>query len=914
MAVAGSLIYSTKIDTSGFQKGIGEISGQAKSGGSTVKNIVAGLGITKIITTAMNTIKNSVGDAVSRFDTLNNYTKVMQNLGFSAEDAQKSINTLSNGLTGLPTALNDAATGVQRLTASNGDINKSTEYFLALNDAILAGGASTDIQNAALEQLLQAYSKGKPEMEEWRSLLTAMPGQLKQVANAMGYVNTDDLYEAFKNGEVSMDDFMDTLVDLDKNGGKNIKSFQKQAKDATSGIATSVTNLKTAITRGVANIISSINNGLKKAKLGDISTQIQNVSKVAETALKTVANWIPKIINFSVNLFNVLKKLLPVILGVVAGFMAYKTILVAIQGIQIATKIINSVSAFISLAKEVESATKAMQVFNLSMNANPIGLVVAGITGLIATLAILNSKNKEVESSASKMNDTIKDYDKSMKDLKKTRDDYLNSNLAELNQTDTLYRELQLIVDENGKVKDGYEERAKYITGALSEALGIEINLTDNQIQNYQKLKTSVEEAIQAKKAEILLNAYEEEYTNALKKKKELQDAYNKALQENKGVHDELNKTVAEYNEALKNGSTNAVELGIKVGLLSQAAENSDASLRKAGDTLNSNQEIIANYDNALEAMANKNYDAVYKIYDDTVTFNEKTKEANDEKYNNERSSLESQLQYLKDNKSKYDEDTYNSMVKSYEDQLFLLKSEHEQANAEIDSHNAAVTQKTIEGINEQLGVFKDHKYEFKAASDGNMQLYVDGIKQGSPISQSAMESLVNGTVQKIKDKKNSAKEAGEYLLDGVNQGISNKGKQNWIFGTISTFGTNLLAKLKKSLDEHSPSKATDEMGQLLMEGLNIGVDRKKKSILDNIDCIGTDILDRMQSAVNIQTGKMAFSGISGSVSQILSANSVIEVNNYNKMELDGETVYENQEKIRKNKNLQYSFGGGNAK
>ena len=34
---------------------------------------------------------------------------------------------------------------------------------------------SREIQSSALEQISQSYSKGKPDMIEWRSLLTAMP-------------------------------------------------------------------------------------------------------------------------------------------------------------------------------------------------------------------------------------------------------------------------------------------------------------------------------------------------------------------------------------------------------------------------------------------------------------------------------------------------------------------------------------------------------------------------------------------------------------------------------------------------------------------------------------------------------------------------------------------------------------------
>ena len=91
---------------------------------------------------------------------------------------------MSDKLSGLPTTLDQGASAVQRFTSANGDVEKSTDLFLALNNAILAGGASTEIQATALEQMSQAYAKGKPDMMEWRSLMTAMPAQLKQVADA----------------------------------------------------------------------------------------------------------------------------------------------------------------------------------------------------------------------------------------------------------------------------------------------------------------------------------------------------------------------------------------------------------------------------------------------------------------------------------------------------------------------------------------------------------------------------------------------------------------------------------------------------------------------------------------------------------------------------------------------------------
>lgn len=287
--IAGSLTYNTELNTKGFQKGINDVTGKTKNAGSTIKNIVAGLGITKIISSAFSIITSNIDGAVKRIDALNNFPRVMSNLGIGADESSQAIKQLSDNLKGLPTTLNDGALAVQRFTSKNGDVKKSVELFTAVNNAILAGGASTDIQTTALEQLSQAYAKGKPDMMEWRSLMTAMPAQLKQVAQAMGYVDTDQLGEELRSGRLSMDEFLDMVVKLNKEGSGEFASFEEQAKNSTGGIGTSVKNMETAVTRGVANIIQSIDESLKGAGFGGISDIISGIGQKTEGALNKVA-------------------------------------------------------------------------------------------------------------------------------------------------------------------------------------------------------------------------------------------------------------------------------------------------------------------------------------------------------------------------------------------------------------------------------------------------------------------------------------------------------------------------------------------------------------------------------------------------------------------------------------------------
>ena len=310
MAVAGTLTYKTEVDQSGIQKGLNKTS-------SIIKGVLGGLGIAKAVSVAMNSIRTSIDGAVSRVDTLNNFPKVMSNLGISAEDSSKSIKKMSDRLTGLPTTLDQGASAVQRFTSANGDVAKSTDIFLALNNAILAGGASTEIQASALEQLSQSYAKGKMDMMEWRSIQTAMPAQLNQVAKAMG-MTADELGEGLRKGTISMDDFMNTIVQLNEEGIEGFASFEEQARNSTSGIATAVTVAKTQVVKGVADIIESLNSSLTKANLPSISEIIALIGKKAKEVLDIVADNMDNIIRLApilAGLFGTIKVGVPLLNG-----------------------------------------------------------------------------------------------------------------------------------------------------------------------------------------------------------------------------------------------------------------------------------------------------------------------------------------------------------------------------------------------------------------------------------------------------------------------------------------------------------------------------------------------------------------------------------------------------------------------
>ena len=369
-ASGGNIIFHFKGDDSDLKN--------TKNGiENLTKSMIISTGVTKALSAGFNMISNSMDDAISRYDTMNNFPRVMQNLGIATEDSQKSIDKMSEALMGLPTTLDQGAMAVQRFTSANGDIDKSTDLFLAVNNAILAGGASSEIQASALEQLSQAYAKGKPDMMEWRTLMTAMPAQLKQVANAMGYVDASALGEDLREGTITMDDFTNTIMQLNKEGVNGFASFETQARASTGGISTAMKNLKSRVATGVTEMISAVNKGLEENGFGGIAQVLSNLGTTIKDTLTSLAPYITAIVGTAIqwlpSIINFLKAILPILTPI---FLAVKSYQAVVTAVKVATMLWNG----------------AQMILNGTMALNPIGLVVAGIVALIATIVLLWNK------------------------------------------------------------------------------------------------------------------------------------------------------------------------------------------------------------------------------------------------------------------------------------------------------------------------------------------------------------------------------------------------------------------------------------------------------------------------------------------------------------------------------------------
>lgn len=270
-SVEAILSATDKNMTSTMKKALGA----CESFGDRVKSIVAGVGVTKVIGATMNVLSSSFDGAINRFDTMQSYPKVMKSLGFEIEQSQKSVAKLNQSVQGLPTSLADVVTTSKSLAAVTGNIDKATDTTIALNHAFLASGSSSEDASRGLQQYSQMLAKGTVDMQSWRTLQETMAPALTKVAKKLGIAsgNANELYDALQNGTITFDQFNDAMIECDTETG----GFADTALEASKGIKTSMTNIKSAVQNLEQGFMSAMNNMLKSKAMGGL---VDNLEKI----------------------------------------------------------------------------------------------------------------------------------------------------------------------------------------------------------------------------------------------------------------------------------------------------------------------------------------------------------------------------------------------------------------------------------------------------------------------------------------------------------------------------------------------------------------------------------------------------------------------------------------------------------
>ena len=312
MAYDGSITFDTHVDTSGFSSGADDINkdfsaihkgaaaaaegvsqlpdamDDAANSTSRLSDIVKGGGVFKLIEKGMDAVVSSLDSAIDRYDTMNRFPMMLQQMGYGADEADAAVQRLSEGIQGLPTTLDSVVSTAQRLTILTGNLDSSVDTTLALNNAFLASGSSADNASRGLEQYVQMLSKGEVDLESWRTLQETMGLALNRVAESFGYAGEsaqNDLYAALQSGEITFSQFNSRLIQLNEGVG----GFADMAKTSSTGIKTAWTNMGTAMVRGTTTIIEALDKGLSKTKFESIQNVIETTGEAIEGAMNLAA-------------------------------------------------------------------------------------------------------------------------------------------------------------------------------------------------------------------------------------------------------------------------------------------------------------------------------------------------------------------------------------------------------------------------------------------------------------------------------------------------------------------------------------------------------------------------------------------------------------------------------------------------
>ncbi|WP_338354460.1 tape measure protein [Fructobacillus tropaeoli] len=401
------------------KRGLQETSEQPKKFTASLMDIAKGAGAFAVISKGLDVVKDSIGSAVGRFDTLNAYPKVMKQMGYSTQDTQESVKLLKKGIDGLPTSLQDITKNAQSFAILTGSAKTGAQTANALNDAFLASGASAADASRGVQQYSQMLAAGKVDMQSWRTLTETMPYALNEVAKAFGFTGKSaqkDLYDALQNGTITTDQLNKKFIELD--GGVN--GFANTARTATGGIGTSFTNMRNAVVNGLANTITAIDNGIKSAGIkGGIAELFNDAKNIINDGFQkinsVVETYIPQIISVTSGLFKFIDDnkdwMLPLTAGIASATAAYKAYIIAANLVALTGNISKELSiiafAFSNVRKEAGTAKAAMVAFNVATGGNLIGAGILALQAIIVALTLFFTKTETGRKAWEKLSETV---------------------------------------------------------------------------------------------------------------------------------------------------------------------------------------------------------------------------------------------------------------------------------------------------------------------------------------------------------------------------------------------------------------------------------------------------------------------------------------------------------------------------
>lgn len=726
-------------------------------------------------------------------------------LGYSAEDCAVAIGLMANSGTKASQAGTALRSLFTRLAKPTDTVAAAMEkYNITLTDA----NGNMKPLSTLMAEMRDRFS-GLSEAQK-ANLAATLAGQ-EGMSGLLAIVNSSD--EDFKN-------LTDSINNADGATDRMVKTMQDNLKGSFTIFKSTVESAAISIGKKLTpEVRKFVDTGTKLVKkFNDMSdaekTNIVNIGKMATVIpLATLAGG--KLLGSVVKLGK----------GIV-NFNAQASLLVQAIGLYRsgATSAALATGTWFSSLSSVGTGI-------MSFITNPAGAAVIGVAALTVALIANTREMENYKKAGSKMSeeeqlliDRTKELKQAYDESNKSKLDAIKSANDESTAQQTLWEKLQGTVDANGRVLAGKEAYAQFIAGELSDSLGKEISIVDGQVQEYDKLKNTIQQVIEKKRAEAVQSAMQEQYGEALKKQSEATLLYNENLGKVMATKQKLKKAEAEATKALDD-YTSHLELGTgkanpyynamlqaqgKVEGLNEKVKQQTKAIDDSREAMEGYNQTVANYEGLSSALiegdAQKISDALLKVQNSFQTANTATRE-----------SLEEQAQ--------------------------TLNEKYEQMKQALADGATGVTEESVEQI-KALSDQANKELEAKLEQDKNT-LKTKFQQVGIEAPQSLIDSLAS--------KSDTVQQTTMNILTNMANGVSiKKGELTTLFKQL---GIDVPNSLVKQLASMSPS-VQQQAVQLLMQ-LQNGETSQRPAVLQQMRDLGIKVDDSVASGIQGNTGKV---------------------------------------------------------
>lgn len=760
---------------------------------------------------------NKNGDLL---DTINEYAVHFKQTGLSAEDF---FNMLENGA-------EEGTFSVDKL----GDAWK--EFGIRAKDTTTTTTEAYEILGLNADEMRAKFAAGgesaKQATDTILTALFSMDDAVKQNQAGVDLFGTmwEDLgADAIKalsdtNGEITT-----TKNSLEEINKVQYSGFKNELEQLKREFKTSVSEpLAEEVIPQVKKFFDTLKNN------GSLESFANILGDVAEIFLKLANKILPPALKLLEGILKNFKWLAPAVGAVVTAFLTYKKANKAVEG---TSKVVDLLATGISKVCGGIDTQIAKQTI-LNGLKNPWSALAVGVGTLISGMVVL-AANMETESSLTrKQTEEAEANIKARQELIDKQNEQIATGLGEIEQTQKLSDELETLVDANGRVKEGYENRVQFILGELNEALGTEFELTDGQIAKYDELKGQIDSLIEKKRAQIIVEAQEEAYKEAILKYQdkaiEKQDAYNEKI----ALEAEIEATKDEQ---------------LRGNLIRRKKEVEDHYKAVSKEVEGYYNDMMA-YERNATLLSSDNAEDWKKIQTDiTATASNTT--------SSKKEQLEQQLtadrEYLEQMKTAYrqtNDETLADMIATKEESIANTQSQLDSMTGTVNTGSQNLLSAWRTSMDNSVNAVSEKSPFFQSAMGKNVGSIVNSVLDNSWKVSDALGTTMTDGEKKIEDERENFKTAADWAVRGVELGIGSAG--GIALGAIGSLANGLVERFKSDLNINSPSRVIAKVAESIPEGASKGIKDNSKSAINQMKKFAVQMIDTAKTT--LKDGKLS--------------------------------------------------------